>query len=93
MTMGFTAISASACSIVAAYSPSVISSFAPPWPSMNASVAASSLVFSAFNTAPHIGTPKCASYSAGMLGAMTATVSFLPMPRRAKAEARRRQRP
>ena len=59
---------------------------------MNAIASASSRVLSVFSTAPHIGTPKCASYIAGMFGSMTATVSPLPMPRFASAEARRRQR-
>ncbi len=40
----------------------------------------------------HIGMPKAASYIGGVFGAMTATVSFLPMPWRDRAEARRRQR-
>ena len=61
MTIGFTGISANAVSMVLEYSRSVISTLAPPWPSMNASVAASRRVFSVFSTAPHIGTPKCAS--------------------------------
>ena len=59
---------------------------------MKAIASASSRVLSVLSTAPHIGTPKCASYIAGMFGAITATVSPLPMPRRASAEASRRQR-
>ncbi len=55
-------------------------------------VAASSRVLSAFSTAPVMGMPKCASNSAGVLGAMIETVSPGPMPRRARAEASRRQR-
>ena len=47
---------------------------------MKAIVSASSRVFSVFSTAPHIGTPKAASYIGGVFGAMTATVSFLPIP-------------
>ena len=92
ITSGRCSSSASACSIVAENSRSVISARAPPWRSMKAMVSASSRVFSVFSTAPHIGTPKCASYIAGMFGAITATVSFLPIPRRASADARRRQR-
>jgi hypothetical protein len=59
---------------------------------MKAMASASSRVFRAFSTAPHIGTPKCASYMAGMFGSMTATVSPVPIPRRASADARRRLR-
>ena len=59
---------------------------------MKAIVSASSRMFSAFSTAPAIGTPKCASKTSGTLGAISATVSPRPMPRAASAEARRRQR-
>ena len=55
-------------------------------------VAASRRTFSAFRTAPAMGTAKCASNMGGVLGAMTATVSPVPMPCRRKAEAKRRQR-
>ena len=55
-------------------------------------VSASSRMLRALSTAPVIGTPKCASKRAGMLAAMTATVSPRPMPRRPSADARRRQR-
>ncbi len=82
----------SAARIVGAYSVSVISTFASPWRRMKAIMAASSLVLSALSTAPTMGTPKCASTSAGMLGATTATVSPRPMPQAASAEASRRQR-
>jgi hypothetical protein len=92
MTMGFVSSRDRAFSTVGASSPSVITARAPPWRSMKAMVSASRRVFSVFSTAPHIGTPKCASIIAGMLGAMIATVSFRPIPRRASAEARRRQR-
>ena len=59
---------------------------------MKAIASASSRMLSALSTAPIIGTPKCASNIAGMLGSITATVSPLPMPRAASAEASRRQR-
>jgi hypothetical protein len=79
--------SASAASIVGENSLSVMSSLASPCSSMNAMASASSRVLSALRTAPHIGTPKCASYIAGTFGSMTATVSPGSMPRRASAEA------
>ena len=41
---------------------------------------------------PAMGTPKCASTMGGVLGSMTATVSFLPMPLRRSALASWRQR-
>ncbi len=59
---------------------------------MKATIAASRRVFSEFRTPPVIGTPKCASYISGMLGAMIATVSPTPIPTLTSAEARRRQR-
>ena len=62
------------------------------WSRMKAIIAASSRVFSEFSTPPVIGTPKCASYISGMLGAMIATVSPTPMPTLSSAEASRRQR-
>jgi len=55
-------------------------------------VAASRRTFSALSVAPAMGTAKCASNIGGVLGAITATVSPKPMPRRCKAEAKRRQR-
>ena len=72
--------------------PSVNSSFAAPCSSMKRIASASSRVFSVFSTAPHIGTPKCASYICGVLESIAATVSPTPMPRFASAEARRRAR-
>ena len=58
---------------------------------MKAIVSASSRTLSAFSTAPHIGTPKCASTIAGVFGAMMATVwPGLAWP--ASAAASRRQR-
>ena len=59
---------------------------------MKATASGSRRVLSALSTAPHIGTPKCASYIGGVFGSMTATVSPRPMPRFASAEARRRER-
>jgi hypothetical protein len=59
---------------------------------MKAIVGASRRMLSAFSTAPAIGTPKCASKTSGVFAPITATVSFLPMPRRRSALARRRQR-
>jgi len=65
---------------------------ASPWSSMKAMASGSSRVLSALSTAPAMGTPKCASTMGGVLGSITATVSFLPMPRWRRALARRRQR-
>ena len=59
---------------------------------MKAIDSASSRVLSVLSTAPVIGTPKCASNISGVLAAITATVSPTPMPARASADARRRQR-
>ena len=59
---------------------------------MNATAAASSLVLMEHSTAPSIGTALCASSISGMLGAMIATASPLPIPARASAEASRRDR-
>jgi hypothetical protein len=78
--------------ITAENSRSAMRSFASPCFSMNAMASGSRRVLRVFSTAPHIGTPKCASYIAGMFGSMTATVSPVPMPRFASAEASRRQR-
>ncbi len=50
-------------------------------------IAASSRVFRECSTALTIGTPKCASSMGGVLESMTLTVSPLPMPRLASAEA------
>ena len=69
-----------------------ITARACPWSSMKATVCASRRVFNAFNTAPLIGMPKCASTMGGVLGSITATVSPLPMPLRASALASWRQR-
>ena len=52
-----------------------------------ASVSASIRIFRVFKTAPVINTPKCASKIAGIFGAITDTVSPLPIPRLLKAEA------
>jgi hypothetical protein len=79
-------------SITAENSVSVISSLASPCSSMKAMACASSRVLRALSTAPHIGTPKCASYMGGVLGSITATVSPTPTPRRDSADARRRAR-
>ena len=75
-----------------ANSGSTISALASPWSSMKATASGSSRVFSVFSTAPAIGTPKCASTIGGVLGSITATVSFLPMPACCKALASWRQR-
>ena len=82
-------ISASAFLITGAKSVSVIRALASPWFNMKAMVEASRRVFIAFRTAPVIGTPKVASKDGGTFGAMTETVSPLPIPRAASAEARR----
>ena len=84
--------SASALAITGANSGSTITALASPWSSMKAMVSGSSRVFSALSTAPAMGTPKCASTIGGVLGSITATVSFLPMPARRRLLARRRQR-
>jgi hypothetical protein len=57
------------------------------WSSWKAITAASSLVFSECSTALTIGTPKCASSMAGVLDSITVTVSPLPTPSFASAEA------
>ena len=49
--------------------------FAPPWSSWKAIDGASSRMFSAFRTAPAIGTAKCTSFMAGIFGSIAATVS------------------
>ena len=54
---------------------------------MNATAAASSLILIEHSTAPSIGTALCASSISGMLGAMIATVSPVPTPARASADA------
>ncbi len=59
---------------------------------MNASASASSRVLSVLSTPPVIGTPKCASTISGVLASIAATVSPRPIPRRASAEASRRER-
>ena len=59
---------------------------------MNAIVSASRRVLSVLSTPPVIGTPKCSSTISGVLAAITATVSPVPMPARASALARRRLR-
>jgi hypothetical protein len=59
---------------------------------MKAMVSASRRMLRALSTAPVMGTPKWASTWAGMLAAMTATVSPSLMPRRLSADASRRQR-
>ena len=82
----------SASSIVGENSLSVISTFASPWFSMKAMASASRRVFSVFSTPPVIGTPKWHSYISGVLASIAATVSPLPMPRLASAEASLRQR-
>ncbi len=91
-TRGALLIWLKALRIVWAYSASTITTLASPCSRMKAIVAASSRVLMAFSTAPAIGTPKCASNRAGMLGAITATVSPRRMPRLASAEASCRQR-
>ena len=75
-----------------AYSGSSTSTRLSLWSSMKAMVAASSRVFRALSTAPAIGMPKCASTIAGVFGSITATVSFLTMPRPCSALASRRER-
>ena len=55
-------------------------------------IAASSRVLSECSTAFTIGTPKCASSIGGVLDSITVTVSPLPMPRLASAEASRSER-
>ena len=72
--------SASAFFMMPANSGSTMTALASPWSSMKATASGSSRVFRALSTAPAIGTPKCASTIGGVLGSITATVSFLPMP-------------
>ncbi|MNQ97628.1 hypothetical protein D3C85_1132840 [compost metagenome] len=71
---------------------STSSTLASPCCRIKAMASASRRVLMAFSTAPHMGTPKCASNIAGPFGAITATVSPRPIPRLARAEARRMQR-
>jgi hypothetical protein len=92
ITSGFASSRASAFLITGENSVSVISTLASPWRKMKAIVSGSRRMLSAFNTAPAIGTPKCASNASGRLGDMSATVSPRPTPRAASAPARRRQR-
>ena len=92
ITTGFVSSRVSASLITGENSVSVISTLASPWRRMKAIVSGSSRMFSAFSTAPAIGTPKCASNASGRLGDITATVSPRPTPRAASAPARRRQR-
>ena len=54
--------------------------------------AASSLVLIECRTALTIGTPKCASSIGGVLDSITETVSPLPIPCRASAEASFKER-
>jgi hypothetical protein len=68
------------CCASAANSLSISSTLASPWRSMKTMDSASSRMLSAFSTAPAMGTPKCASTIAGVLGSMAETVSFLPTP-------------
>ena len=91
-TSGWTVAIASASVATRWYSRSTISTFTSLWSRMKAIIAASRRVLRQFSTAPVIGTPKCASYISGMLGAMIATVSPTPMPILSSAEASRRQR-
>ncbi len=51
------------------------------------STAASRRVFTECSTAFTIGTPKCASSMGGVLDSIAVTVSPLPMPRFASADA------
>ena len=53
---------------------------------------ASKRVLIAFKTAPHIGTPKWASNTGTILGAIKATVSPSAIPTLFKADAKRTQR-
>jgi hypothetical protein len=92
MTIGFRSSFCSAPAIVPANSRSVIRTFASPWPSMKAIASASSRVFRVLSTAPIIGTPKWHSYISGVFASIAATVSPVPMPRRASADASRRAR-
>ena len=81
ITSGFgPAISAMASSITLENSGSTSTTLAPPWSSWNAIEEGSSRMLKALITAPSIGTAKCASYIAGMLGSIKATVSPRPMP-------------
>ena len=92
MTSGLTVASVSASRMTPENSRSTISTFVSAWSSWKAMTAASSRVFSECSTALTIGTPKCASSMAGVLDSITETVSPLPMPRAASAEASWRER-
>jgi len=84
--------SGSALAIRAVNSGSTISTLASPWSSMKARVSASRRVLRVLSTAPDMGTPKWASTIGGVLGSITATVSFLPTPAWCSALASWRQR-
>ena len=75
ITSGLCSSCASAPAIVGENSRSVSSTLASPWRSMKAIASGSRRVLSVLSTAPHIGTPKCASYISGVFDSMTATVS------------------
>lgn len=83
---------ASALAMVPVNSGSTITALASPWSSMKAMASGSSRVLRVLSTAPAMGTPKCASTICGVLGSITATVSFLPMPAWVSALASWRQR-
>ncbi len=87
MTSGFALASASASFITPENSRSTISTLVSAWSSLKAITAASSRVFTECSTAFTIGTPKCASSIGGVLDSIAVTVSPLPMPRLASAEA------
>ena len=89
MTSGFTAARASASLTTPENSRSTMTTLLSAWSSWKAITAASRRVFSECSTALTIGTPKWASSMGGVLDSITVTVSPLPMPRRASAEASR----
>src|SRR3989344_1041301 len=76
---------ASALAMVPVNSGSTMTALASPWSSMKAMASGSSRVLRVLSTAPAMGTPKCASTMGGVLGSITATVAFLPMPALASA--------
>ena len=92
MTSGLSPTLSSAFAITPEYSRSVMSTLQSLCWRMKAIVSASSRMLRALSTAPAMGTPKCASSSSGILGAITQTVSPTPMPRSFKAAASRMHR-
>ena len=92
ITIGLFSTTSSAVFMVELNSRSVKSTLVSAWPRINAMAFASKRIFSAFNTAPVIGTAKCASKVSGVFAPINETVSPLPIPCFINAEASKQQR-